>query len=303
MIEHAPEEERANLLRACLEDRDWLVRVTALKTIKHIPEEERSEIIRTGMEDKTVHVRRAAANMIEYAPEMERADLIRISLEDEDALVRKTAASVIKYAPEEERGDLRERVSPPPELETTDLERLAQETPLYNKAPETFGRADFEKGGSRTTLLDKVPGGSEKTLKGKVIIRHIPFPALKTWSDAFEASNFWKEKGFDYVPIEPIVGMRTDPKEATSVAVFSRVLGPSVAMWKEKSTLFLEQIEASMRRIIKALEEQGVEHGHTHEGNFCLVFHKKEDGKTPDLTKPPRVYAIDFDMAASSPPE
>jgi len=321
MIEYVPEAEQEALrdivvrfIRKGLEEEDVGVRKASASMIKYAPEAKRADLIRKGLEDERAYVRKEAASMIKYAPEAEQDALwdivvrfIRKGLEDEDEFVQEAAEDMIEYVPEAKRGELQEYVSPPLEHvevspeELEELEKLAQKTPLYKKAPEKFFRADFEKGGSRTTLLDKVPGDAEKTLKEKVIIRHVRFPAFEAWSDMFEAYDFWKEKGFDYVPIEPILGVRPDRKEAMVVAAFSRVLGPSVAMWKEKTPLFLEQIDTSVRRIIEALEERGVKHGHTHEGNFCLVFNKKDDG-TPDLTKPPRVYAIDFDMAASSPP-
>ncbi len=57
-----------------------------------------------------------------------------------------------------------------------------------------------------------------------------------------------------------------------------------------------------MKRIESALQELGVAHGHTHFGNFVLVFVRDAKGE-PDLSHPPRVYVIDFDQAVSTGPE
>lgn len=59
---------------------------------------------------------------------------------------------------------------------------------------------------------------------------------------------------------------------------------------------YSEELLEEARKIIAVLEKLGIIHGHPHLGNFCLVFERDADGK-PDLTKKPRLYLIDFDMA------
>lgn len=51
-----------------------------------------------------------------------------------------------------------------------------------------------------------------------------------------------------------------------------------------------------VERIEDGLKEWGVDHSHLTPNNICLVFERTANGK-PDITKPPRVYAIDFDRA------
>ena len=227
--------------------------------------------------------------------------LIQKGLDDEDRNVRRAAAEMIAYAPEGERTKLLAQYQQNMPEKGENLEHLVETTPLYTHTPPRFFRARFQKSGSRTTLLDAVPGQPGKTLKERVIIRHIPFSAYAAWARAFEASDFWKERGFDYVPVEPIVSAQTDAENATEVAVFTRVLGPSVATWEQNTVLFRDNIDTDVRRLKDALRELGIEHGHLHENNFCLVFDKTKKGDA-DLTKPPRVYVIDFDMAVSSGP-
>ncbi|KKR67602.1 MAG: hypothetical protein UU08_C0013G0002 [Candidatus Uhrbacteria bacterium GW2011_GWE2_40_58] len=149
---------------------------------------------------------------------------------------------------------------------------------LYiKKHPQGFFRKQFEKTGSGTTLL----GGE---LKERVIVRSIEPQTLMSWKAAFENREFWKAKGFEIVPVEPIVGIKPSKKGIKEVHVFTRVIpGPSVAKWE-----------------VDGLAELKIEHGHLHDNNFVLYFHRTPDGKA-DLSKPPMVYVIDFDQAISSP--
>ena len=54
----------------------------------------------------------------------------------------------------------------------------ATHTELYEDRRERFGRAEQRKSGTRTTLLDRVPGQDKTTLRHRAIIRHIPPSAL-----------------------------------------------------------------------------------------------------------------------------
>ncbi|MDD2656412.1 MAG: hypothetical protein PHQ18_02480 [Patescibacteria group bacterium] len=175
-------------------------------------------------------------------------------------------------------------------------------------------RSKQNKTGPRTILLDKVPGTGKdedlkiedlESLKGKVIIRELPIYAVEAWKKAYESYGFWNSKGFDYVPIEPIVNISPNLK-GIHVDVYTGVIqGPSVFRWKEKKDLspkntdhylFSKKIDEQMESIKNALQELGISHGHIHEGNFVLLFYKDKEGN-PDLTRCPRVYLIDFDEA------
>ncbi len=50
--------------------------------------------------------------------------------------------------------------------------------------------------------------------------------------------------------------------------------------------------------IAEAITNLGFDHGHMHDGNFCLRFYRNEKGE-PDFTRLPRLYLIDFDLAIS----
>ena len=297
------------IIRKGLHDADLYVREVAVEMIPHAPESEQKElramllpIIREELQDTDFTVREVAARMIAHAPESERVSLIREGLQHTDFNVRAVVARMIAHAPESEQEELRKiyYTMEIKEVDESKLQNIAFSTPLYNGVSEDFARQLFPKTGSRLTLLGSSPMSPDKdkknSLQGRVIIRHILFPSYNEWSRAFESPKFWKEEGFDYVPVEPVLRARLDPKISVDVAVFTRVLGPSVAEWQGETNLFSSHINKEMDRILKALEKFGVEHGHANRGNFCLVFHRSEDGKA-NFTRPPRVYMIDFDQA------
>ena len=84
------------------------------------------------------------------------------------------------------------------------------------------------------------------------------------------------------------------------MSVYTRVLnGPSVAKWEEEDGVFQRNIRNQIDRIKAGLEELNIEHCHTHDDNFVIMFPRKDNGEV-DISKPPRVYVIDFDQAKSS---
>lgn len=183
-----------------------------------------------------------------------------------------------------------------------EIKNIASTTRLYdNVGKEKFFKAKLDKTGSGTTLLGNVPGNQVNSLKDRVIVRHIDVEPYLAWRKAFESADFWKSKGFDYVPVEPIVKVSKDADNPTDVSVFTRVLvGPTVLKWKHSVLyLFHREIKEKVFLIREALKELGIDHGHHHLNNFCLSFQRDEDGEV-DVTKPPRVYIIDFDRALLS---
>src|SRR3990167_2346123 len=222
-------------------------------------------------------------NKILDAPKQERASLIKQALSQEDPEVQRKAAEMILCAPKQERASL---------IKIAFYAGLGNEivkSPLYDNSnfdKERFKRKMFEKTGSETTLV----GG---TLKDKLIIRHVKPSAFLAWQKIYENHQVWKNNGFDYVPIEPIQSYRLNKKGL--VDVFSGVLDLSLAQWAEVSGyMFMEELGKQKHNIISVLERQGIRHGHTHDHNFVLRFFRDKDGN-PDITKIPRLYAIDFD--------
>ena len=106
------------------------------------------------------------------------------------------------------------------------------EPPLYSGidlGQEHFQRKQFKKTGSETTLV----GGN---LKDKTIIRHITPEAFKSWQQAYENYQIWRDAGFDYVPIEPIQSFRFNNDGL--VDVYSGILDLSFAQWRHMTDDF-----------------------------------------------------------------
>jgi len=232
-------------------------------------------------------------NIIPYTPETKRLGLIHEILTKATDL--KTRHQVLKQAKSlnlEDRDSLNKTLL---EGKESFFKNLATKTPLYDKTPNRFRKWDFLKDGSFTTLLDKVPQG--ESLKGRAIIRTIPEISYLAWVEAFSAYEIWKARGFEYVPIEQIIrAKRTDRPLRIDVA--TQVLGPAAGTWIKAGGPFAGEILEQIDKIKETLNELGVNHGHLHEYNFCLYFYKSEDGDV-DLTRPPRVYCIDFDQSLS----
>ena len=56
----------------------------------------------------------------------------------------------------------------------------------------------------------------------------------------------------------------------------------------------IKQVE-NIKCVLKGM---GVDHGHTHINNFCILHERTPEGEI-DWDKPPRVYCIDFDQSVS----
>jgi len=299
LIGSAPEADQAkfraqvvSIIKKALEDDKWQVRLSAIELIGFSPEVDRTALIQKGLEDNDFGVRSCAAELIDSAPETDRTALIQKGLEDEN--LRSLVAKFIGFISDNERLHFLKDI---PGL-LDELKELATQTPLYKNQPKEFFRKQFSKTGSGTTLVDKIPGTDDRTLREQLIIRHIRVESLFSWRQAYESTEFWKEHGFDYVPIEPIVKVGFDQKKQL-VNVFTRVLsGPSVATWFKQTSLYRSHIQEQVNKITQALEELRVEHGHPHDDNFVVMFERDENGEV-QLEKIPRVYMIDFDQAVS----
>ena len=316
MIRYAPEEARADLIEEGLENHSSHMRREIIKMIRYARDDERADLIMRALRrDNDWYAIEQVAEEIEYIDTSYRhlfyarfAEIVEMGIEDNAlpisilAYLDKETQTRIESRAIRERGK-RQKGSPDFEY----LRKLAGTTPLYRNGEKDFFRKEFSKSGSRTTLLDSVPGETYKTLKDRVIIRHIKIGPYLSWEKAFEAHDFWESKGFDYVPVEPILRTRRHG-ESADVDVFTRVLkGPSVAVWMdeirdteyEALMPYGEEIFNQIDKIKEGLVELSIVHGHPHEGNFVLYFERDENNE-PDISTPPRVYVIDFDMAKSS---
>src|SRR3989339_914163 len=331
MILYAPENVRYDLIIIGLQNEDDRIRKTSAEMIQYVPEDKQEElrgllpdIIIVGLQNEDYWIRETSVEMILYAPENVRYDLIIIGLQNEDYWIREISAEMIQYVPEDKQEELRgllpsiismglqnenywirkasaEMIQYAPKDKQEEFRGLLPDSfkkkallsKLYNT--DVKSRKEQEKTGTTTLLFDRVMG-LEKSLKNKVILRKIPFYSLMAWKKTYESYIFLQKKGFDYVPIEPIVKI-SKISDFGIVDVFSGVIiGPSVSYWLGFCTIFQNEILEKITKIKECLKDLGVEHGHDHDGNFVLLFYKDKNGE-PDLTKCPRIYMIDFDEA------
>jgi len=277
LIPKLPEDQRIILFQYILEDKDtsWIVKVSTITAITDLPKADQEnalqtiiDIIREKITDPVLNQQDKSLTLLllPYLPKEKQDEFIDLYLSQGDSSNR--------------------------------LHQLASKSQLYKIGESNFFREKMTKTGSQTILLDQIPGQA-KSLKEKVIIRRIRTSSYLQWVKAYESLEVWKELGFDYVPIEPILRSKSSKKHPLKTDVFTRVLpGPNVETWKRNTGLHGISINNAINRILKGLEILGIKHGHHHMENFCLVFFKDESGK-PDLKRPPRVYVIDFDEAKS----
>jgi len=300
MIQYAPEDKQEELrgllpdiIIVGLQNEDYWIRETSVEMILYAPENVRYDLIIIGLQNEDYWIREISAEMIQYVPEDKQEELrgllpsiISMGLQNENYWIRKASAEMIQYAPKDKQEEFRG-------LLPDSFKKKALLSKLYNT--DVKSRKEQEKTGTTTLLFDRVMG-LEKSLKNKVILRKIPFYSLMAWKKTYESYIFWQKKGFDYVPIEPIVKI-SKISDFGIVDVFSGVIiGPSVSYWLGFCTIFQNEILEKITKIKECLKDLGVEHGHDHDGNFVLLFYKDKNGE-PDLTKCPRIYMIDFDEA------
>jgi HEAT repeat protein len=289
-----------NVYKAALKSKFPFIRKSALRyaLLNHPGAFTEDKLLASLQKDPTIEVRAAAVDLTyiqlwhkgpEYQEEL--VALIRKNLQSKEIELQQGAVKSIFRI-----NDLKIRK----ELlaENPDISPFFVQSPLYNKhetfSSERFERADFEKDGSKTTLL----GGS---LKNLLIIRHINAESFLGWKKAYENHSAWQKAGFDYVPMEPIQSYQFDASIG-QVRVASGVLDMSFGQWKRlamDTPEHLHELEEKQATILETLSLLGVIHGHTHNENFVLRFFRNPDGSV-DFDRCPRIYIIDFDQSKSS---
>ncbi len=300
LISDAKPSDRLHLIELALPGK-WVIREAAVKCIRDLAPDEQVAVwgrlipmIEDGLRSKNAATARFAADLIPEVPIEERQRLIKSAMEHEDLGVRATVEESKRKQVGFAAADM---LSDEDEAQIERLKELASTTPLYQGQPEQFFRRPFEKTGTETTLLDRVLGQEDVSLRNRAIIRHIDLEAYLNWRRVYEAAGVWKKHGFDYVPIEPIVKVRLN--KSGGVDVVTRVVqGPAIATWARGSKLYNHLITEQTKKIDDVLDELGVAHGHTHGGNYLIHLQRDTEGNV-DFEQIPRIYLIDFDQAVS----
>ena len=268
-IRTVPMDERARLVSLALNSPVVETRLMCIAEIEFTLPDDWLELARIALDDSSPQVRGEVIKRLEFlVPQEEWLNWIDKGLEDMDRKVRERTASKMSLIPRDDpKWDT--FIEKYTRMQNSYFQFVATHTDLYKNHHERFGRANQLKSGTKTTLLDRVPGQDKTTLRDRAMIRHIPPSALSSWRTAYESSHMWQELGFHYVPIEPIVDTKPLKKDELFVDVASRVLmGPSVADWLEKYGLFEMEIRNLMKLILEGLNRLGVVHGHPHD-EFC----------------------------------
>ena len=302
--------EISDLLQADKDD-DWIRNVKGIfekapqeaapelmGNLEYLPEGIREEVARLALEKAPQEVARGLMWNLRYLPEGIREEVARLALEKAPQEVAPELMGNLEYLPEGVREEIESQLVEI--LRKTERDKITESEninpTLYKEIEgleEQFSRKEFPKTGTRTVLL----GG---TLKNNAILRIIPNHAFISWVNAYSAVEDWKEAGFDYVPIEPILKASLC-KDDKDVRVYAGVLGVSVAKYLEmhSNREHHQDVNQQVRAIIKTLAKMGIRHGHMHDDNFCVLHNRTPKGEI-DWSKPPRVYCIDFDQSISS---
>lgn len=254
MIASAPLESLGPLIEKGSRSPDPEARRLSLKALNRLPHEAVARILAAGLEAKQPDICRSCVEYVKSRP---------------NALLEFPDAAEILYA------DFADVLIEPLLYKQTQIsgEGVISRTPLQNKS------------GYETTVL----GGK---LKGKVVIRRLEEHAFRAWKWLYEQHAYWKENGFDYVPIEPIVSFRQNARGLMEVA--TGVLDLSLYDWNEMGGRFGKALHEDRDRIADAVRRTGIEHLDIADRNFCLRFFRDAQGKA-DLARKPRLYLIDFD--------
>lgn len=313
------EEYRTPLIVHGLSSEKPYLRLKTAMVVESVPKEDYKKVIELlenkileGLESEKYLDKAYAIEMIEFMPEEKRQMLFDKAMNYEDEFhsieleiksvknqiqrhneINPNIGIIDNYEKEDFILDKKKVVK---ESEEKKLYEFASKTPLYDRFPDKFKREIF-KGDTDygTTLLGELDDGV--SLKNQVIIRHLNLECFLNWRKAFE-SNIWSKLGFkDYIPVEPIIRIGDNPS-LDKVDVYTGVIrGPSAYDWIEKTDLYKDEIMHLLSRIQKGFKILNIEHNHLKKHNIVLEFHRNEEGKV-DLTRVPRAYVIDFDLAS-----
>lgn len=290
--------------------------VECAKAIWYAKESDRDVLISIGFRTGDPKVTSECAKAIECAEITSRTRLISEGLDTGDTATMIECVGLIWYASEEESGALVRKAiatgNRPVVARCMDIIPIIRDEegrselyasarkilgdeffqgPLYRKVPEEFGRLRFAKTGSDTVLIGRI---ADSELKGRVIVRRLDLRNFLAWKRLYDDYESWRDNGFAYVPVEPIVSFSI--RENGIVDAYTGVLDMSLEEWEGISGDFVPDLETDARLISDIVSGLGIVHGHMEKKNFCLRFHRSADGRV-DTSVKPRLYLIDFDQA------
>ncbi len=272
--------EKSQFVRGLL-NKNIKERKKALINLTLIDSKKASKLIELGLQDPSPSVRIFSAQLLPLLNSKSSIDKLRPLLTDPNESVRINAALALKKLVQGNQKIKYER-----------LYFGESEKPEFFNPQRRIVRGKLRKSGSKTILL----GGSQLN---KAIVRIVSKQSYNAWLKALNSREFWKQKGFSYIPVEPILNRSSGKLRASltktkrQFKVFSKVIGPSLLEYKQIATdrKMIAKLESDRLNIIRALRELGVEHRHPHRENFCVET----------VGGIPRLYIIDMDRAKIMP--
>jgi len=293
-LKYFPEAIQEEMVRLAFKKAPQEAAPQLMWSLRYLPERIQEEVIRLAAEKAPQKADSALMRNLRFLPGALREKVVRLALEKAPQKVASELIWDCEYLFEATRNEIMEIVQTGERNNLTKSENI---NPILYKEIEDlekqFSRKEFPKTGTRTVLL----GG---TLINNAILRIIPNSAFISWVKAYGAVEDWKEAGFNYVPIEPIL-KASSCKDGKDVRVYAGVLGISVPNYLTiySSKEHHDRVKQQVETIKETLEKMGINHGHVHSNNFCVLHERTAEGEI-DWSKPPRVYCIDFDQSTSS---
>jgi hypothetical protein len=328
-IQYFPERIRGRIAYLLLKKAPQQAALNLVRNIQHFPEKIRDTIAQFLLKKAPQQAALSLASQIRHLSEKKQEEIIHSLLEEYpqesipyivsniEVISKKIAHLLLEKAPQEAARSLLQNLRYLPETTTEEIEKECKKIlqkeerkrlteaeernpTLYEGVKEdNFLRKKFQKTGSETFLLGK-------ELMNKAILRIIPRDAFVTWLEAYGAVEIWKSADLgdkEHNPIEPILKARmyVDDNGEIKVRAYAGVLGVSA---KEYLNMYSneehhEDVKKQIQTIIDTLRAMGINHGHLHSGNFC-VLHERTPKNEIDWDKPPRVYCIDFDRSTKT---
>ena len=288
--DQAIQEQIKETITQALQDDNWRIRSQAIDLAKGIDDEvlqqQIKETITQALQDSDWDVRIQAIDLAtdidDEVLQQQIKETITQALQDGNWDVRIQAINLAKGIDDQA---IQEQIK---EITRNHFKEydVTSTGALYNNSKDSRGFGGrLNKTDSEIILIDTAPGFEGKSFEGKIIIREIQIGPFLAWKKAYENHEAWKEAGYDYVPIEPILYFSVN-KDRT-VRVYTGVLD------KDVGSLGLEQD----KKLEETLQKIGVHHGHLHDKNVCTLFPRDAAGKIIIDGTMPRQYIIDFDKA------
>ena len=291
-----------SLIEKGLEDKNINVKYKSASIIIYIEDDNLKEdlyiklksVIEKGMQDKNINVAWNSYQMIGHIQnDIHKKELIEKAMDSIYKNIRQESINFIQYVHDNNfREELIKKTINKGLIKKYKLPISRKEHSLYNY-----------RGGSRiingntSSTIDKLVDNNHNEMLGKVYKRTTSLMAFLSQMKAFEAHDTWKRLGFNHIPIETVYRFRKD-KNNRKISFFAKVYDDVLTnlISTDLYILHFNSIKEQKDKILEGLKELGISHNDFEYKNICISWQRSAGGKI-DLTKPPLLYLIDWDLA------